>query len=188
MGVFSLPVPDAFVAPINMISSIGTFMGDPWILPDPIEAETCGDTMLLSSAEQTYSAIQSESASTICPPTMGELDQYSLLEWAAIPSSLSHDTLLSDEVILEVMTLGERPWEDNHHRSSVLPPLDDEDPPLTSMATKDGSTRSPSTSYGISTEGNFSNISKTITIDISVKTSIVEAITIGAKSTQQEIL
>ena len=34
----------------------------------------------------------------------------------------------------------------------------------------------------------MSNIAKTITIDISVKTSIVEAINIGANSTQQEIL
>jgi hypothetical protein len=105
-----------------------------------------------------------------------------------LASSCSHDFLndpfLSDEAILEVMTLGERPWEDNHHRSSILPPLDDEDPPLTSMATKDGLTRSPSTSYGISTEENLSNISKTITIDISIKPSIMEAITIGAKSTQ----
>ena len=56
------------------------------------------------------------------------------------------------------------------------------------MATEDGLTRSPSTSYGISTKGNLSNISQTITIDISVKPGIVEAITIGAKSTQQEIL
>ena len=192
MGVFLPPIPDAFVTPINMISFVIIFMGDPWILPDPTEAEIYGDTMLLSQAEQTYLAIQSESASTIFPPTAGELDQYSLPEWVDIPSSTSHeflnDTLLSDEAILKVMTLGERPWEDNHHRSSILLPLDDEDPPLTSMATEDGSTRSPSTSYGILIEGNLSNISKTITIDISVKPSIIEAITIGAKSTQQEIL
>jgi hypothetical protein len=55
--VFPLPVPDAFVAPINMISSIDTFVGDPWILLDPTKAETCGDTMPLLPTEQTYSAI-----------------------------------------------------------------------------------------------------------------------------------
>ena len=87
MGVFSPPVPDAFVTPINMISSIGTFVGDPWILQDLTEVETYGDTMPLSPAEKTYLAIQSESASTICPPTAGELDQCSLPEWADIPSS-----------------------------------------------------------------------------------------------------
>ena len=192
MGVFPPPIPDAFVAPINMISSVGTFVGDPWILPDPTEVETYGDTMPLSPAEKTYSAIQSESASAICPPAEGELDQYSLPEWVDFPSSSSHDflsnALLSDEAILEAMTLSEKPWEDNHHRSSILPPLNEKEPPLTSMATEDGPTRSPSTSYGISIEGNLSNISKTITIDISVKPGIVEAITIGAKCTQQEIM
>ena len=57
-------------------------------------------------------------------------------EWANIPSSSSHDflndVLLSDEAIIEAMALSERPWEDNHHRSSVLPPLNEEDSPLAS--------------------------------------------------------
>ena len=37
MGVFPPPIPDTFVAPINIISSIGTLMGDPWVLPNPAE-------------------------------------------------------------------------------------------------------------------------------------------------------
>ena len=65
-----------------------------------------------------------------------ELDLYSLPEWVAIPSFLSHDffndVLLSDEAIIEAMALRERSWEDNHHQSSVLPPLNEEDSPLTS--------------------------------------------------------
>ena len=142
MGVFPPPVPDAFVAPINMISSIGTFVGDPWILPDLTEVERYGNTMPLSPAKRTYSAIQSESASTICSPQEDKLDQYSLPEWANIPSSSSHDflsdTLLSEKAILEAMTLSERPLEDNHHRSSVLPPLNEEVTPLTSEATDHG--------------------------------------------------
>ena len=119
MGVFPPPVLDVFVAPINMISSVGTFVGDPWILPPPTEVEQYGDTMPLSSAEKTYSAIQSVFVSYICPPTEDELDPYSLPEWVAIPSSSSHDflndVLLSDEVIIEAMALSEGPWEDNHH-------------------------------------------------------------------------
>ena len=63
MGVFPPPVLDAFVAPINMISSIDTFMGDPWILPNLTEVETYGDTMSLSSAELSYSAIPSTTLS-----------------------------------------------------------------------------------------------------------------------------
>lgn len=135
--------------------------------------------------------IQSEFASTICSPKEDKLDQNSLPEWADIPSSSSHyflsDTLLSDEVILEAMMLSERPWEDNHHRSSVLPPLNEEVSPLTSEATNHGPTHSPSTFYGISTEGNLSNISKTITFDISVKPGVMETIMIGAKCTPEEI-
>ena len=191
MGVFSPPVLDAFVTPINLISSIGTFVGDPWILPDLTEVETYGDTMPLSSAKKTYSTIQSESVSVICPPSEGELDQYSLHKWENISASSSHDflsdALLSDEAILEAMMLSERPWEDNHHRSSILPPLNEEVTPLASEATDDGPTHSPSTSYSISMEGNLSNISKTITIDISVKPRVVEDIMIGAKCMQEEI-
>ena len=112
-------------------------------------------------------------------------------KWVDIPSSSSLDfssnALLSDEAILEAMMLSERPWEDNHHRSSVLPPLNEEVTPLTSETTNHGPTHSPSTSYGISTEGNLSNNSKTITIDISIKPGFVESITIGAKCTQEEI-
>ena len=74
MGVFPPPVPVAFVTLINMISSVSAFMGDPWILPNPVEVETYGDTMPLSPDERTYSAIQSESASAICSPKEDELD------------------------------------------------------------------------------------------------------------------
>ena len=68
MGVFPPPVPDAFFAPINMISCISTFVGDPWILPNLTEVETYGDTMPLLSAEKTYSVIQSEFVYVIFSP------------------------------------------------------------------------------------------------------------------------
>ena len=191
MGVFPPPVPDAFVTPINMISSVGIFMGDPWILSNPTEVETYGDTMSLSPTERTCSMIQSKYVSAICSPKEDELDQSSLPEWADIPSSSSHDflsdTLLSNESILEAMMLSEQPWEDNHHQSFILPPLNEEVTPLTSKATNHGPTHSPSTSYGISTEGNLSNILKTITINISVKPRVVETITIEAKCTYEKI-
>ena len=142
MGVFPPPISDTFVAPINMISSVGTHMGDPWVLPNPTELETFGDTMSLSFVERTYSAIQSESASAICSPQENELDQYSLPEWVDIPSSSSldflSDTLLSDEAILEATMLSERPWEDNHHRSSILPSLNEEELPFHLEASDNG--------------------------------------------------
>ena len=97
------------------------------------------------------------------------------------------DTLLSEEAIPEAMMLSEQPWEDNHHRSSVLPPLNEEVTPLTSEATDHGPTHSSSTSYSILAKGNLSNILKAITIDISVKPKVMESIMIGAKCTQEEI-
>ena len=94
-------------------------MGDPWVLPNPSEVESYGDTMSLSPTELSYSAIQSESESIVYLSHENELDQYSLPEWADIPSSSSHDflsdTLLFDEAILKSMMLNEWPWEDNHH-------------------------------------------------------------------------
>ena len=99
------------------------------------------------------------------------------------------ETLLFDEIILEAMMMSERPWEDHHHRSSLLPTLYDKDVPLkieASLNSKD-KYHLPSTSYGVSSKGNMSNISKTITIDISVKPGIMETITIGAKCSPEEI-
>jgi hypothetical protein len=97
------------------------------------------------------------------------------------------DTFLSDEAILEAMMLSEWPWEDHHHRSSILPLLNEGELPLHTEAPDNGQIHSPSTSYGISTEGNLSNISKTITIDISVNLGIVETITIGANCSPEEV-
>ena len=45
MGVFLPPIPDTIVIPINMISSVGTHMGDPWVLPNPTEGESFGKTV-----------------------------------------------------------------------------------------------------------------------------------------------
>lgn len=45
----------------------------------------------------------------------------------------------------------------------------------------------PSTSYGVSSIGNMSNISKTITIDLSMKLGVMETIIIGAQCSPEEI-
>lgn len=88
------------------------------------------------------------------------------------------------------MMMSERPWEDHHRQSSILPTLSEEDTPLqTKASTLNGKDTShlPSTSYGVSSEGNMSNISKTITIDTYVKPSVMETITIWAKCSPEEI-
>ena len=104
-GVFPPPIPDAIIAPINMISFVGTDLGDPWVILNPSEVESYGDTMLLLPVKLSYSSIQCEIESNVCFSQKNELDQYSLLEWAEIPSSPSRDFLskpsLSDEEILK---------------------------------------------------------------------------------------
>ena len=74
-----------------MISSVGTHLGDPWVILNPSEVESYGDTMLLSLAKLSYSVIQSETKSTVCFSHENELDQYSLPQWVDVPSSPSHD-------------------------------------------------------------------------------------------------
>ena len=172
MVVFPLPVPDTIVALINMIYSVGTHLSDAWNILNPSKVESYGDTMLLSPTKLSYSSIQCETKSTICFSQKNELDQYSLPEWEDIPSSPSHDfwsdTLLSNEDILEAMILSEWPWEDNHHRSSILPTPSEEEIPLKTKPFVNGkdNSHSPSRSYGVSSEGNLRNTSKKITIDI----------------------
>ena len=51
MGIFPPPAPETIVDLINMISSVGTLMGDPWVLLNLAKVETFGDTMPLSSAK-----------------------------------------------------------------------------------------------------------------------------------------
>lgn len=76
--------------------------------------------------------------------------------------------------------MSEYPWEDNHHWSSLLPLLSEEEFPLKIEAFVNGQSHSPSTSYGVSLEGNLSNIFKTITIDISVNPGVMKTITLGS--------
>ena len=194
MGVFPPPVPDAVVTPINMISFISTHLGDPWVIPNPSEVEYYGDVMLLSWDELSYCAIQYETASNACFLQEVELDQYSLPKWVEIPSSPSYDflseTLLSNEAILKAMIMSEIPWEDYHHQSSILPTFSKANTPLQmQVSTINGENTShvPSTSYEASSEGNMSNILKTITIDISVKPGVMETIKIGARCSPKEI-
>lgn len=57
-----------------MISSVGTHLGYPWVIPNPSEVESYGDAILLSPTELSYCAIQSETASDVCFLQEDELD------------------------------------------------------------------------------------------------------------------
>jgi hypothetical protein len=117
------------IATINMISTT-TYQSlelyDPWIVPSPLEFDAIGDTMPLSLIEALYASIQSTSPSSDDQHLLAP-DTYSMLSWLN-PLSFVLDYISQifpfDESILEMLSIDEVPWVDNHHRSSLLPPLE----------------------------------------------------------------
>ena len=49
----------------HMISFVDTHLGDTWVIPNPLEVESYGDTMPLSLAKLSYFVIQCETESNI---------------------------------------------------------------------------------------------------------------------------
>jgi hypothetical protein len=129
MGTFPTPLPPNthHISTVDIIltmdyQSLESF--DPWIVPSSLEFDALDDTMPLSPAETSYVATQSASPS---------LDDQHLLA----PNSYSMPLLLNsfsslfdyispifpfDESIREMMSIDELPRDDNHHRSSFVPP------------------------------------------------------------------
>ena len=123
MGAFPSSAPN--IASINMISSTvhqSWEYFDPWVVPEPSTVESLGDAMPLSLPEEQYAAIQAYSDTSSCDESH-LVPSDSLPDWLE-PTPLSSDHILEtfpmDEFVLEVMSLGERPWEDLHHRASFL--------------------------------------------------------------------
>jgi hypothetical protein len=181
MGTFPIPpppdIPRPSVASINMISTMPRELPvsvDPWIVPDPGDHVRFGDVMPLSPVESAYQAIQSASLPT------SSFDELSPDPFCVI--------FPTDEMIMSIME--DTPWDDGHHRSILF----------LEQQTLENYQRisTPSTIVVISTvsqstrdvfaEGNLSNISPTIPIDISVKPRIVENVHIGASCSPDEIV
>jgi hypothetical protein len=132
MGTFPTPLPPTahHIATVNMISTLpyqSLESSDPWIVPSPLEFDVLGDTMPLSPTKAAYVAIQSASPSSnnshsLVPNT------YLVPSWLDSLSSaidyISH-IFHSDESIMEMLSIDDLPWDDNHHRSSFLPPLEE---------------------------------------------------------------
>jgi hypothetical protein len=113
-----------------------------------------------------------------------------------------HDPLYSrhfhyDEEILEELNNSDYPWDALHHRALLFPYEASTHPnqhPIYVVETKDFIPsgpidwfKNPIPSPDAFEEGNMTNISPTIKIDISIKNGIIEEITIGASCTPQEI-
>jgi hypothetical protein len=128
MGTFPTPLPPTthHIATINMISTMAyqsLESSDPWIVPSPMEFDVLGDTMPLSPAEAAYVAIQSASPSLDNPHLLAP-DAYSMSSWLdSLSSAIDYISQIfpSDESIMEMLSIDDVPWDDNHHRSSFLP-------------------------------------------------------------------
>jgi hypothetical protein len=132
MGTFPTPLPPIVhhIFAVNMISTLpyqSLESYDPWIVPSPLEFDVLGDTMPLSPADAAYIAIQSTSPSLNTSHSLAP-DTYSVPSWLDSLSSavdyISH-IFPSDESIMEMLSIDDLPWDDNHHRSSFLPPLEE---------------------------------------------------------------
>jgi hypothetical protein len=97
--------------------------------------------------------------------------------------------LFTDETVMEVMCPVEKPWEISHHRSSFFPTIDHSerlDLELT-MCEKCDWFRNPFSTNSVFVEGNLSNISATIPINISSNPKVTENLLIGADCSPKEI-
>jgi hypothetical protein len=182
MGCFPLQPPKV-PQMVNMLSSIPHEQTDPWILPAPSDIDTYGEQMPLSPAELAYQAIQSASES---PVTLVTANGTTAPPITAPSFDPLNQVLPMDEAIREIMSLEERPWEDSHHHVSIS---DSDMMPLQILSpdTPEIISSPYTTIQTLDSEGNMGNISKTLLIDISVKTGIVENIQIGANCNPEEI-
>lgn len=94
------------------------------------------------------------------------------------------ETFLADEGIMEIMSLEEPPWINNHHRSSFLPR-----PMVMSTSFEDSSYPfpPPTVTHEVWSKGNLGNITRMILINISIKPGVVEHIDIRVSCSPYEI-
>jgi hypothetical protein len=165
---------------------------DPWIVPSPLEFDVLDETMPLSLAEATYVAPQSTSPYPNNPHLLAP-DAYSVPSWLdSLSSSINYISQIfpSDESIMEILSIDDLPWDDNHHRSSFLPPLEEIHQDIHSVFPPYviDAPQSPILTQDTLSEGNMGNISTTIIIDISIKEGVMENINLGANCTAEEVV
>ena len=87
------------------------------------------------------------------------------------------------------MNISELPWEDMHHRSSFLSKPDSLEVKPKNVYLDDDMERCQCTvqTHNVLLEGDLENISKTIPINISIQSDIIENINIGSNCSPKEI-
>jgi hypothetical protein len=182
MGTFPIPpldIPPPFLASINMISTSvrkAPTSHDLWIVLDPGDYLRYGEQMTLSPVESAYHAIQSTTPST---PSL----------YDSSPDSF-HVIFPTDDMIMSVMSMEDTPWDDGHHCSILFLEKN------TIESYRRISTPStivvisfiPESTHNVLYEGNLSNISSTIPLDISIKPGVIENVHIGASCSVDEFV
>ena len=148
-------------------------------------------TFPMSVAELRYQSIVNSTDDHPSPFSKERLDgDVALAQALDSTSALDYlDSILpSEEEILEVMMGIDRPWEDLHHRSYFLPPLQEVESRFSELFTSDVcTTLNPLAPTHFHAEGNISMISKTISINISSNPNVIENLFIRAECPPEEI-
>jgi hypothetical protein len=132
MGTFPTPLPPTthHIAIIDMISTASyqsLESSDPWIGSSLLEFYALGDTVPLSPTETSYVFIQSASPSSDDQHLLAP-NSYSMpSRLSSLSSAIDYISpiFLSDESIMEMLSIDKIPQDDNHHRSSFLPPREE---------------------------------------------------------------
>jgi hypothetical protein len=129
MDTFPTPLPPTthHIATVNMISTASyqsLESSNPWIVPHPLELDALGDTMPLSPAETSYVSIQSASPSSYYQHLVAPYGSSMQSRLSSLPSAIDYISPIFplDESIMEMLSIDDLPRDDNHHRSSFLPP------------------------------------------------------------------
>jgi len=178
---------DPSFATIHMITSDNIIYDDPWIVPSETEIDSFGNSMPLSPYELAYEAVVSFS-----DKSSTQIDQMNVVGEEPLFTSTSEritfpEVVSSDEQLREILSVDDLPWEDLHHRSSFLHENDDFEKDFSSIFTTEYVSDAHNPMKHPDSELNLANISRTIAIDISVKTGTIENIHIGASCTDDEI-
>jgi hypothetical protein len=182
MGTFLIPPLDVlppFVSSINMISTSvcdSHPFSDLWVIPKPSDYPRYSDQMPLILVESTYQDIQSTNPSTL-----------SLSDSSPDPF---HVIFPTDEMIMPFMLMEETPWDNGHHRSILF--LEQHTlksyQRISTPSTVVVISSIPKSSHDMLYEGNLSNISPTIPLDISIKLGLVENVHIGSLCSTDELV
>jgi hypothetical protein len=180
MGTFPIPPPDIpppFVALINMISTSVCETPesyDMWIVPDPHDCLRYGEKIPLSTVESSYQAIQSTTPS---PPSLCDttIDPF-------------HVIFPTNEMIMSVISMEDTLWENGHHRSILFLECEtiESYQRISTPSTVVVVSSVPESTHNVLYEGNLSNISPTIPLNISIKPKVVENVHIRASCSTDE--